>query len=177
MERKLADIWEKELGVKPIGVRDNFFDMGGHSLLAVRVFAQAEQTFGKRLPLATFFQAPTIEQLADIFRDKTWSAEWTALVPIQPNGSKPPFFCVHAHGGHVMFYHGLAQHLGAHVLRTAHRLCGCAFEGSRGVVGGLHVQISRCSMVRNVRGLRCVPCVVPLVALLLLTTFANRARR
>ena len=113
LERKLAEIWEKELSVKPIGVRDNFFDLGGHSLLAVRVFAQAEQLFGKRLPLATFFRAPTIEQLANIFRDQNWSTPWTALVPIQPVGTQPPFFCVHAHGGHVLFYHGLAHHLGA----------------------------------------------------------------
>ncbi|MGH7773246.1 MAG: amino acid adenylation domain-containing protein, partial [Candidatus Binatia bacterium] len=101
LEFELAKIWEKILGIHPVGVRDNFFDLGGHSLLGVRLFTQIETIFGKHLPLATLFQAPTVEQLANILRQEGWSAPWSSLVPIQPGGSKPPFFWVHGDSSDV----------------------------------------------------------------------------
>jgi len=97
LERQLTKIWEKVLGIQPIGVRDNFFDLGGHSLLAVKLFAQIEKTMGKTLPLATLFQASTVEDLAKVLRhqggippclDKS-SPQDSCLVPIQPKGFKP----------------------------------------------------------------------------------------
>jgi natural product biosynthesis luciferase-like monooxygenase protein len=112
-ERSLAELWERQLGVKPVGVRDSFFDLGGHSLLAVRLFGEIEKVFGKRLPLATLFDAPTIELLAEILREERSVPTWSSLVEIQPDGTKPPFFCVHAHGGHVLFYYDLARYLGS----------------------------------------------------------------
>ena len=69
VELQLTKIWEQVLGVHPIGIEDKFFDLGGHSLLAVRVIAQMEKSFGRKLRLATIFQAPTIQQLAAIIRD------------------------------------------------------------------------------------------------------------
>ena len=112
LELQLTKVWEKVLGTQPIGVSDNFFDLGGHSLLALRLFAQIEKVLGKNLPLATLFQAPTVEQLAGILRQQGWSPSWSSLVPIQPGGSKPPFFCAHAAGGSVLFYRDLARRLG-----------------------------------------------------------------
>jgi len=112
LEIQLTKIWENVLGKKPIGVKDNFFDLGGHSLLAVRLFAQIEKTFGKNLPLATLFQAPNIEELANILRQKGWSVPWQTLVAIQPGGSKPPLFCIHPIGGNVLCYRDLAHYLG-----------------------------------------------------------------
>ncbi len=96
LELQLTKIWEKVLVTQPVGVRDNFFDLGGSSLLAVRLFAQIEKKFGKDLPLATLFQSPTIEQLASLLRQSGWSPSWSSLVTIQPSGSRPPFFF---HGG------------------------------------------------------------------------------
>src|SRR5439155_15929090 len=64
LESQLVKIWESILDVRPIGTRHNFFELGGHSLLAVRLMHRVKQSFGKSLPLATLFQAPTIEQLA-----------------------------------------------------------------------------------------------------------------
>ncbi len=113
LELQLTKMWENILGVQPVGVTDNFFDLGGHSLLAVRLFAQIEKTLGKKLPLATVFEAPTIEHLADILRQQGWTSPWSSLVPIQPGGSKPPFYCTHAGGGEVLFYRDLARHLGS----------------------------------------------------------------
>ncbi len=113
LERQLLRIWEEVLDRRPVGVWDNFFDLGGHSLLAVRLFAQVEQALGRKLPLATLFQAPTVAQLAGVLREKGWSAPWSALAPIHPHGSRPPFYFVHAHGGNVLGYYDLARHLGA----------------------------------------------------------------
>jgi amino acid adenylation domain-containing protein len=112
LELQLTKIWEEVLGTRPIGVQDDFFALGGHSLLAVRLFVQIEKTFGRKLPLATLFQARTVEQLANVLRQDGWSPPWSSLVPIQPRGSQPPFFCVHAHGGHVLVFKDLARRLG-----------------------------------------------------------------
>jgi amino acid adenylation domain-containing protein len=113
VELELTKIWAKVLNTQSFGVTDNFFDLGGHSLLAVRLFALIEQKFEKKLPLATLFEAPTIEYLARLLRRKNWSPSWSSLVPIQPHGSKPGFFCVHAHGGNVLNFNDLARHLGS----------------------------------------------------------------
>ena len=112
LEFQLVKIWESVLGKHPIGVRQNFFDLGGHSLLAVRLMHRLEQIFGKKMPITTLFMAPTIEQLAELLRRDGWSPSWSSLVPIQPEGTKPPFFCIHGAGGTVIIYRDLAQHLG-----------------------------------------------------------------
>ena len=112
LERQLANIWEKILDVKSVGVEDSFFELGGNSLLAVRLFAQIENRFGKRLPLSALFQAPTIGQLASALRDSESSKAWSSLVAIQPHGSKAPLYCIHAAGANVLIYRPLARHLG-----------------------------------------------------------------
>jgi len=113
LELLLTKSWEKVLEVRPIGVKDNFFDLGGDSLLGVRLFAQIEKVCCKKLPLSTLFQAPTVEQLASLLNDEKWSPSWSSLVPIQPAGSKPPIFCLHLPLGHVLFYRDLANYLGS----------------------------------------------------------------
>ena len=112
VERKLARIWEEILGVEHVRISDDFFDLGGSSLLAVNLFAQINKSFGRLLPLATLFEAPTIEQLADLVRVKQWTASWSPLVQIQSGEARPPLFCVHAEGGNVIDYRAMATHIG-----------------------------------------------------------------
>jgi thioesterase domain-containing protein len=112
LELQLTKIWEKVLAIKPIGIKDNFFDLGGYSLLAVRLFEEIDRATGKNLPLATLFQALTVEQLADTLRQEGWSAFWSPLVAIQSNGSNPPFFFIHAVSGNVLHYRYLSRYLG-----------------------------------------------------------------
>lgn len=114
IEEKLVAIWQDVLNVRPIGVTDDFFELGGHSMLAIQIFARIRQTFERDLPLATLFRAPTIQQLARLvdpaadenaFRDLLHAV----VVPIQPKGALPPFFCI---GGGVLNMRELAQRLG-----------------------------------------------------------------
>jgi phthiocerol/phenolphthiocerol synthesis type-I polyketide synthase E len=109
---KLTEIWQELLGIDPIGIDQNYFDLGGDSSLAVHLFARIEKVFNVKLPLATLFEAPTIEELARILSDQTSVSGWSPLVAIQPNGTRPPFFCMHPHGGNVLVYRGLAKELG-----------------------------------------------------------------
>jgi amino acid adenylation domain-containing protein len=111
-EVELTRIWERVLGVRSISITDNFFELGGHSLLAIRLFSEIELVWDKNLPLATLFQAQTIEKLADIIRQEGWSAPYSSLVQIQPGQAKSPLFCVHPIGGNVLEYYKLAYHLG-----------------------------------------------------------------
>ena len=111
LDQILARLWSKILRVSRIGVHDNFFDLGGDSLLAVRVMAEIERVFKRRLPLATLVQAPTIATLADILRRENWVPSWQSLVPMRAGGSKPPLFMMHAHGGNVLEYLPLVSHL------------------------------------------------------------------
>jgi len=113
LEVELITIWEKILGVPRIGVKDDFFQLGGHSLLAARMFARIEEKLGKRMPLATMFQAPTIEKLAQLIRAEGFSPHWSVVVPIQEHGSKPPLFLVHGLLCNVLSFYRLRQYIPA----------------------------------------------------------------
>ncbi|MGF1937503.1 MAG: non-ribosomal peptide synthetase [Nostoc sp. ChiQUE02] len=111
-ESTLAKIWAEVLNVERVGIYDNFFDLGGDSLLTVHLMKQIHKQFERELPLATLFLNPTIESLATSLSSKADSLPWSPLVPIQPAGSSPAFFCVHPIFGVVFPYYELAHHLG-----------------------------------------------------------------
>jgi FkbH-like protein len=112
LENKLMEIWKKLLRLDSVGGTDNFFDIGGHSLLAVRLFSEIAKVTGRKLPLVTIFRAPTINQLASELQERTTRPSRSLIVPIQPNGSRPPVFLVHGAGGDVLWgYANLASHL------------------------------------------------------------------
>ena len=110
--RKLTLIWEELLNHAPIAVDQNYFDLGGDSLLAVKLFGQIEKVFNIELPLATLFEAPTIREMVRLLASQETASGWSSLVPIQTRGSRPKFFCVHGAGGNVLIYRELAEHLG-----------------------------------------------------------------
>ena len=109
---RLSSIWRSLLGVESIRISDNYFDLGGDSSLAVEMFAQIEKNFGVRLPLATLYEAATIEELAKILDGTGHCSGWSPLVAVQPSGSLPPLFCFHGAGGNVLMYRQLSRYLG-----------------------------------------------------------------
>lgn len=110
-ERRMAAIWSDVLGVPEVGVDQNFFDLGGHSVLAARVFGKIEEEFGVRLPLALLVESPTISRLAGAL-EANRQREWSSLVPLQPKGARPPLYCFHPIGGNIVGYVDLARRLG-----------------------------------------------------------------
>src|SRR5690348_5264649 len=128
LERAFMQLWRELLRVREVRLDDNFFDLGGDSILAVRVFQRAQELTGINLPLSTLVGAPTVAGQAAAFRaagakepDARQAAPgyasaaadpWRLLVPLQPRGELPPLFCVHAVGGNVLGYKPLAQALG-----------------------------------------------------------------
>ncbi len=113
VEKKLVSLWEEVLGIKPIGVKDGFFDLGGKSLQAARLFTKIMSSFGKDLPLTTLIHAPTVELLAKEIRPLAKRANYPTLVPMKPTGTRPPFFCVHGGAGSTLFMHRLAAKMDA----------------------------------------------------------------
>jgi amino acid adenylation domain-containing protein len=109
LEAQLAAIWEELLGVRPVGVTDSFFDLGGHSMLALRLMAEVEKLCGRKLPLSVLFEGPTVARLAELIEQP--EAPTASLVPLKPQGTRRPFFCVHPGGGTVFCYLELARHL------------------------------------------------------------------
>jgi acyl-CoA synthetase (AMP-forming)/AMP-acid ligase II/thioesterase domain-containing protein/NAD(P)-dependent dehydrogenase (short-subunit alcohol dehydrogenase family)/acyl carrier protein len=93
-ERRLAQIWEELLELPRVGALDNFFEIGGDSLEAAALFARIEESFGKDLPIAALFRAPTLEQLARVLEQESEPAGRCRLVPLQTTGSRPPLFCL-----------------------------------------------------------------------------------
>lgn len=111
LEWGMAKNWQKLLGVKKVGINDNFFELGGHSLLALRVFGYIEKLTGRKLPISTLFNYPTIKELAGILKEEGWTPKWKSLVAVRPGGSKLPFFCVPAAAGTALQFADLLKYI------------------------------------------------------------------
>jgi hybrid polyketide synthase/nonribosomal peptide synthetase FtdB len=112
LEAQLVQIWESLFDTRPIGVSDDFFQLGGTSRLAVSLMVQVKRLTGREVPLSALFQATTIEHLAAALRQTDPGPSDSPLVAIQDGGSTRPFFCVHPVGGNVHCYLELARALG-----------------------------------------------------------------
>ncbi|MGE0652688.1 MAG: thioesterase domain-containing protein, partial [Alphaproteobacteria bacterium] len=108
-EAQLQAIWTRILGLPDVGLDDNFLMLGGDSLQAVELFMRIEQVFGRRLPRSVLFEAGTVAEMARRIEETTPSP---CLVPIQPKGRRPPFFCVHDGNGEVLNYRHLGRLVG-----------------------------------------------------------------
>jgi amino acid adenylation domain-containing protein len=112
LERRLAELWERELGIPEIGVTDDFFDLGVPSLVAARLFARIERELGRELPLGALFGAPTVEQLARLLEEERPQDERTSLVLLEQGGPGAPVVLVHGGAGTVLPLAQLARRLG-----------------------------------------------------------------
>lgn len=117
-ERRLAQIWRGVLGVDHVSRQDSFFELGGDSLSALRLFGRLVEDFGVQLPMASLMQAPTLQQLAEVIDQRAQTAAMAAkvrpapyVVPLSETNGKPPLFCIHGGDGGVFFYRELARHL------------------------------------------------------------------
>jgi acyl-CoA synthetase (AMP-forming)/AMP-acid ligase II/thioesterase domain-containing protein/acyl carrier protein len=109
LERQLQKLWAEALGCNWVSLHDDFFTLGGDSLRAVELFLSIERTLGQPLPRSVLFEASTV---ADMARRIEASTANRCVVPIQPNGRRPPLFCVHDVNGEILNYRALARHLG-----------------------------------------------------------------
>ncbi|MEF3048794.1 type I polyketide synthase [Pseudotabrizicola sp. L79] len=128
VERTLVGFWQELLGVGKVGVDDSFFDLGGHSLIAVRLFAMVKKTYRVDFPISVLFEAPTIAACARLITDQIGDPvageapkaatapqrRFTHLVPMHrgEGGARPPFFLVAGMFGNVLNLRHLAQLLG-----------------------------------------------------------------
>jgi amino acid adenylation domain-containing protein len=112
-ERKLAEIWSKMLRVEQVGVNDNFFNVGGHSLLAIQAVSRIRDVFGVKIGIQALFDYPTIAGLANVLTlaksSEAKTDQQQLLVRIRPGTSeRPPFFCLHGAEQNVLNMRPLA---------------------------------------------------------------------
>jgi acyl transferase domain-containing protein/thioesterase domain-containing protein/acyl carrier protein len=143
IERTLAGFWKELLGVRRVGLRESFFDLGGHSLIAVRLFARIKKAYQVEFPISLLFEAPTIERCAEAIRRATEGGTRTQAGPVRPadprpthlvpmhpgqGGDRTPFFLVAGMFGNVLNL----RHL-AHLLGNERRFYGLQALGLYGV--------------------------------------------
>ncbi|WP_193102747.1 amino acid adenylation domain-containing protein [Burkholderia sp. Z1] len=116
-ESTLLEIWQRIFKRDDITVSDNYFDLGGHSIIAIQLMANVEKAFDRRLPISCLFENPTIEKLAAALATQEPSAPAGGLVPIRDGGPAAPLFLLPGAGGNVVYFHPLANHLsGTHAI-------------------------------------------------------------
>ena len=104
LEHRMVEIWRRVFAGAEINGNSHFFDLGGDSMRAARLFALIEKEFGHQLPIAALLEAPTPRHLTRKMSDASWVEPWLSLIPIKPMGSRPPLFCVHGGGGGVLTF-------------------------------------------------------------------------
>jgi amino acid adenylation domain-containing protein len=110
-ERALLRIWSRALGTRSIGPDDDFFALGGHSVLAIRLLGDIETEFGVALRASTLFQAPTVRTLAALLRSPAAPDEST-MIPVRREGSATPLFVAPGGGGEMLVFDALSRALG-----------------------------------------------------------------
>ncbi|WP_317171605.1 non-ribosomal peptide synthetase [Spirosoma profusum] len=112
-EQMILSLWKAALHTNYISLDDNFFEIGGHSLTAVKIMAELAQLTGRRLPLSLLFEQPTVRKLATFLKQGTQRVSWKSLVPIKPTGTRKPLYIVHGAGLNVLLFSTVAQNLHA----------------------------------------------------------------
>jgi len=112
LELQIAGIWETAMGLKNLSIRDNFFDLGGRSLAAMRIVCQINRFYSVDFGLATLFSGNTIERLSDLVRKRLSDNTSSSIVAMQPRGSAAPLFIIHGAGGNIIRFYQLAMMIG-----------------------------------------------------------------
>jgi amino acid adenylation domain-containing protein len=108
-EELFLHIWQNLLGLENISITDDFFALGGHSLIAIQVMTQLEKETGKRLPLATLFEYSTIQKLAVLLKKDQKARK--SLIPIKPSGRKMPLYVTHGYDLNLLYFKNLVLHM------------------------------------------------------------------
>jgi thioesterase domain-containing protein len=149
MERQLVEIWENLLEVRRIGVCDDFFSLGGHSLTAARLAAKVEAATGISMPVSGLLSAPTVERLARLLTGEV-QRETGVLVPFRQTGTRPPLFMVAGVGGHVLIFRELAELLGED--QPVYGVEGIGLDGKEAPLNGME-DIAR-RYIREIRSVQ-----------------------
>ncbi len=112
VESHLVNIFEKYLTVQPVGIRDDFFELGGTSLLAIRIVSDLERTYQKSITIPEFMELRNVEKIAKKIQNQGASSLFHYLVPVQATGSDPPLFCVPPSAATAMQMANLSKYLG-----------------------------------------------------------------
>ncbi len=114
LEHQLLRIWQKLLATTELGIQDDFFESGGHSLLALRLITEVHRETGRRLPLASLFEASTIEQVARRLESSVFDETEPAVIVMNEGGTRTPFVFLHGDiRGGGWYARRMAQLLGA----------------------------------------------------------------
>ncbi|WP_298553736.1 condensation domain-containing protein [uncultured Algibacter sp.] len=114
-ELAITQIWESILDISQIGVNDNFFEIGGKSLLAIKMFSIINSKFKTKLPATILLEYPTIAKLSNYLLADDGTKTWKYIVPIKSTGSSTPLFCIHGGGGYVLFFNPLVNTLNKNI--------------------------------------------------------------
>jgi len=107
-EKTLATIWQECMNLNDVSADDNFFALGGHSLMAVQILSKLKKKLGRSFQLAVLFKYPTIRSFANFIENDKKETTYTCLVPIKPTGTKPPLYIIHGEGLNVLNFSSLA---------------------------------------------------------------------
>lgn len=112
-EKTLCALFAEVLGVGDVSIDDDFFALGGYSLLAARLIGRIRSSLGAALSIGAVFEAPTVAGLARLLDSGAAQDPFAMLLPLRTDGSRPPLFCVHPAGGLSWCYAGMPRHLAA----------------------------------------------------------------
>jgi enterobactin synthetase component F len=111
LEEMLTNLWAETLGLTLVGIRDNFFEIGGDSISATRILNHIQKNLLIEVPLGVLFKASTIADLSDyLSRSEDWDP-MISMLPIKSSGTDSPLFCIHPALGLSWGYAGLLRHL------------------------------------------------------------------
>lgn len=112
LEASLASLWEELLNVPTVGLDEDFFELGGDSIIAVRLFSSINKRFGTNLAASTLFESRTIRQLGNSIRKAMFAAQPAAkVVALRENSSGPALFVVPSVFDNVLYFREVAMHL------------------------------------------------------------------